>query len=42
MSKHALLAYSDTLRQEMRKWDVHVAIVEPGAFRTGKWGRRGI
>ncbi|KAK7099290.1 hypothetical protein V1264_003448 [Littorina saxatilis] len=35
MSKHALLAYSDTLRQEMYKWDVHVAIIEPGAFYTG-------
>lgn len=34
MSKHALLAYSDTLRQEMRKWDVHVSVVEPGAYRT--------
>ena len=41
MSKHALLAYSDTLRQEMRKWDVHVAIIEPGAFRTGENGFTG-
>jgi short-subunit dehydrogenase len=29
ISKHALLAYSDTLRQEMKKWDVHVSIIEP-------------
>ncbi|XP_067655830.1 retinol dehydrogenase 7-like [Haliotis asinina] len=35
MSKHALVAYSDTLRQEMRKWGVHVAIIEPTGFFTG-------
>ncbi|KAK7491504.1 hypothetical protein BaRGS_00017333 [Batillaria attramentaria] len=35
MSKHALVAYTDTLRQEMTKWGVHVAIIEPAAFRTG-------
>lgn len=35
MSKHALVAYTDTLRQEMSKWGVHVAIIEPAAFRTG-------
>lgn len=36
MSKHALLAYSDTLRQEMKKWGVHVSIIEPTGFYTGK------
>ena len=36
MSKHALLAYSDTLRQEMKKWGVHVSIIEPTGFFTGK------
>ena len=35
MSKHALSAFSDTLRQEMRKWGVHVAVVEPTGFSTG-------
>lgn len=35
MSKHALQAYTETLRQEMAKWDVHVALIEPMSFRTG-------
>ena len=35
MSKHALVAYSDTLRQEMRKWGVTVSIIEPTGFYTG-------
>ncbi|CAC5413874.1 HSD17B2 [Mytilus coruscus] len=34
MSKHALLAFSDTLRQEMKKWGVHVSIIEPTGFYT--------
>ena len=34
-SKHALVAYSDTLRQEMKKWDVKVSIIEPTGFATG-------
>lgn len=34
ISKHGLLAYSDTLRQEMKKWDVHVSIIEPTGFYT--------
>lgn len=37
MSKHALVAYSNTLRQEMVKWGVHVAVIEPSGFRTGKY-----
>ncbi|KAK6190515.1 hypothetical protein SNE40_002370 [Patella caerulea] len=35
MSKHALVAYTDTLRQEMRKWGVQVALIEPTGFYTG-------
>ena len=35
MSKHALVAYSDTLRQEMKKWDVKVSIIEPTGYSTG-------
>lgn len=27
--------YSDVLRLEMKKWDVHVCIIEPQAYRTG-------
>ncbi|KAL3841980.1 hypothetical protein ACJMK2_020056 [Sinanodonta woodiana] len=34
MSKHALVAYSDTLRQEMKKWGVYVSMIEPTGFRT--------
>lgn len=33
-SKHALEAYSDTLRVEMRPWDVKVVVVEPATMRT--------
>jgi NAD(P)-dependent dehydrogenase (short-subunit alcohol dehydrogenase family) len=36
MSKHALVAYSNTLRLEMKKWNVGVCIVEPTGFLTGK------
>lgn len=35
VSKHALVAYSDTLRQEMKKWDVKVSIIEPTGYATG-------
>ncbi|ESO97671.1 hypothetical protein LOTGIDRAFT_67057, partial [Lottia gigantea] len=35
MSKHALVAYTDTLRQEMKKWGVHVSLIEPTGFYTG-------
>ena len=37
VSKHALVAYSDTLRQEMKKWDVKVSIIEPTGYATGKF-----
>ncbi|CAF1406567.1 unnamed protein product [Adineta ricciae] len=33
-SNHALEAFSDCLRREMRQWDLHVSIIEPGAMRT--------
>lgn len=35
MSKHAMVAFSETLRLEMKKFGVHVSIVEPTGFRTG-------
>ena len=35
VSKHGIEAYSDVLRLEMRKWDVHVAMIEPSGFLTG-------
>ena len=33
-SKHALEAYSDTLRCEMKPWGVKVVVVEPATMRT--------
>ncbi|CAG2107384.1 unnamed protein product [Medioppia subpectinata] len=35
MTKHALTAFSDTLRQEMRSFGVRVVTVEPAGFSTG-------
>ncbi|XP_022307314.2 retinol dehydrogenase 7-like [Crassostrea virginica] len=34
ISKHALVAFSNTLRQEMKKWGVKVSIIEPTGFHT--------
>lgn len=36
-SKHAMEALTDALRQELRPWGLHVAIVEPGAIATEIW-----
>jgi len=36
-SKHAMEALSDALRQELRPWKMHVAIVEPGNIATPLW-----
>ncbi|CAG2116814.1 unnamed protein product [Medioppia subpectinata] len=35
MSKHAVIAFSDTLRREMRSFGVRVVTIEPSGFRTG-------
>ncbi|XP_060573712.1 retinol dehydrogenase 7-like [Ruditapes philippinarum] len=34
ISKHGLVAFSDTLRQEMKKWNVKVSIIEPTGYST--------
>jgi short-subunit dehydrogenase len=34
-SKHALEAFSDTLRQEVRRFGIDVVIVQPGIIKTG-------
>ena len=36
-SKHAMEAISDALRQELRPWGIHVALVEPGSIATEIW-----
>jgi NAD(P)-dependent dehydrogenase (short-subunit alcohol dehydrogenase family) len=33
-SKHALEGYTETLRYEVRPFNIHVALVEPGYFKT--------
>jgi NAD(P)-dependent dehydrogenase (short-subunit alcohol dehydrogenase family) len=37
MSKFALEAFTDCLRQELADWGMHVAVVEPGAIDTPIW-----
>lgn len=36
-SKHALEAYSDSLRMELRPWSVDVSLIQPGAIVTPIW-----
>jgi NAD(P)-dependent dehydrogenase (short-subunit alcohol dehydrogenase family) len=36
-SKFALRALTDSLRVELRPWDIHVAMIEPGAIATPIW-----
>ena len=38
-SKHAMEAISDALRQELRPWGIHVALVEPGSIKTEIWDK---
>jgi len=38
-SKFAMEAFSDSLRRELRPWDVEVVVVEPGAVKTPIWDR---
>ena len=39
MSKFALEAFTDCLRQELADWGMHVASVEPGAIDTAMWDK---
>ncbi|MBI5503819.1 MAG: SDR family oxidoreductase [Deltaproteobacteria bacterium] len=39
MSKFALEAFTDCLRQELAPWRMHVAAVEPGAIDTAMWDK---
>ena len=36
-SKFALEALADALRIELRPWDIHVSLIEPGPIRTDMW-----
>lgn len=36
-SKFALEAFSDALRVELRPWDIHVSLIEPGEVATPIW-----
>ncbi len=36
-SKFALEAVSDCLRTELRRWNIHVALIEPGSIATPIW-----
>jgi len=38
-SKFAMEALTDSLRQELRPWGLHVSIVEPGSIATPIWGK---
>lgn len=40
-SKHALEAFGDSLRLELRPWRIHVTLIEPGAIDTPIW-RKGL
>lgn len=40
-SKHALEAFGDSLRLELRPWRIHVSLIEPGAIDTPIW-RKGL
>ena len=36
-SKFALEALSDSLREELARWDLHVSVIEPGSVKTPIW-----
>src|SRR4051794_2264782 len=38
-SKHALEAFTDALRIELRPWGIHVCVIEPGPIKTNIWDR---
>jgi NAD(P)-dependent dehydrogenase (short-subunit alcohol dehydrogenase family) len=39
MSKFALEAFTDCLRQELAPWGMHVVCIEPGAIDTAMWDK---
>jgi NAD(P)-dependent dehydrogenase (short-subunit alcohol dehydrogenase family) len=39
MSKHALTAFNDTLRRELKPWGIHVILLVPGSTVTPIWDK---
>jgi len=39
MSKHALEAMTDSLRIELRQWEIHVSIIQPASVDTPIWNK---
>lgn len=39
MSKHAMEAFSDAVRRELRPWGIEVSLLEPGAIATDIWSK---
>ncbi|MEX2015803.1 MAG: SDR family oxidoreductase [Candidatus Hydrogenedentales bacterium] len=39
MSKHAMEAFADALRLELRPWNIHVALLQPGAIKSDIWDK---
>lgn len=37
VSKHAIEAITDAMRQELRPWGMQVAVIEPGSIKTPIW-----
>jgi len=38
-SKHAFEAFTDSMREELKPWSIHVAAVEPGVIQTPIWDK---
>src|SRR5205085_11607823 len=38
-SKFALEAVSDSMRMELRRWGIHVSLIDPGSIATEIWER---
>ena len=39
MTKHAMEAFSDSLRRELRPWGIEVSLLEPGTIATDIWDK---
>lgn len=41
MSKHAMEAFSDSLRRELQPWGIHVSLIRPGPVASDIWKKGG-